>query len=52
MASAFSLLTAGGAKFDKNRFKEDFQLFEAVCCLLLPLEILTNVAVAEKAQGS
>ncbi|OWZ38280.1 ATP-dependent RNA helicase ROK1 [Cryptococcus neoformans c8] len=29
MASAFSLLTAGGAKFDKNRFKDDFQLFEA-----------------------
>ncbi|WWC93164.1 ATP-dependent RNA helicase ROK1 [Kwoniella dendrophila CBS 6074] len=27
MASAFNLLTAGGAKFDKNRFKHDFELF-------------------------
>ncbi|WVW86549.1 ATP-dependent RNA helicase ROK1 [Kwoniella bestiolae CBS 10118] len=27
MASAFNLLTAGGAKFDKNRFKQDFELF-------------------------
>lgn len=49
MASAFSLLTAGGAKFDKSRFKDDFQLFEAVRCLLFSLEISTNVAVAEKA---
>lgn len=49
MASAFSLLTAGGAKFDKNRFKDDFQLFEAVRCLPLPLGISTNVAVAEEA---
>lgn len=49
MASAFSLLTAGGAKFDKSRFKDDFQLFEAVRCLLFSLEISTNVAVAEEA---
>ncbi|WVQ79006.1 ATP-dependent RNA helicase ROK1 [Cryptococcus sp. DSM 104549] len=27
MASAFNLLTAGGARFDKNRFKDDIQLF-------------------------
>ncbi|WWC73374.1 ATP-dependent RNA helicase ROK1 [Kwoniella pini CBS 10737] len=27
MASAFNLLTAGGAKFDKNRFQRDFELF-------------------------
>ncbi|WWC65516.1 ATP-dependent RNA helicase ROK1 [Kwoniella dejecticola CBS 10117] len=27
MASAFNLLTAGGAKFDKNRFQHDFELF-------------------------
>ncbi|WWD16909.1 ATP-dependent RNA helicase ROK1 [Kwoniella shandongensis] len=29
MASAFNLLTAGGAKFDKQRFKGDFELFTA-----------------------
>ncbi|WRT69353.1 ATP-dependent RNA helicase ROK1 [Kwoniella shivajii] len=29
MASAFNLLTAGGAKFDKTRFKNDFELFTA-----------------------
>ncbi|OCF40182.1 ATP-dependent RNA helicase ROK1 [Kwoniella heveanensis CBS 569] len=29
MASAFNLLTAGGAKFDKSRFKNDFELFAA-----------------------
>ncbi|WVQ96345.1 ATP-dependent RNA helicase ROK1 [Kwoniella sp. CBS 9459] len=29
MASAFNLLTAGGAKFDKSRFKNDFELFTA-----------------------
>lgn len=49
MASAFSLLTAGGAKFDKSRFKDDFQLFEAVRCLLFSPGISTNVAVAEEA---
>ncbi|ODO01500.1 ATP-dependent RNA helicase ROK1 [Cryptococcus amylolentus CBS 6273] len=27
MASAFSILTAGGAKFDRNRFKDDLELF-------------------------
>jgi hypothetical protein len=27
MASAFNLLTSGGAKFDKNRFKKDIDLF-------------------------
>ncbi|WVR08356.1 ATP-dependent RNA helicase ROK1 [Kwoniella sp. DSM 27419] len=27
MASAFNLLTAGGARFDRNRFKGDFELF-------------------------
>jgi ATP-dependent RNA helicase DDX52/ROK1 len=27
MASTFNLLTAGGARFDKSRFKRDFELF-------------------------
>ncbi|WVQ75579.1 ATP-dependent RNA helicase ROK1 [Cryptococcus sp. DSM 104548] len=27
MASAFSILTAGGAKFDRSRFKDDLELF-------------------------
>lgn len=30
MASAFSLLTAGGARFDKSRFKQDIDLFGGV----------------------
>ncbi|KAK8861202.1 ATP-dependent RNA helicase ROK1 [Kwoniella newhampshirensis] len=29
MASAFNLLTAGGARFDRQRFKGDFELFTA-----------------------
>ena len=30
MASAFNLLTSGGARFDKNRFKKDIDLFTGV----------------------
>jgi len=30
MASAFNLLTSGGARFDKNRFKKDIELFTGV----------------------
>jgi hypothetical protein len=30
MASAFNLLTAGGARFDKSRFKKDIDLFQGV----------------------
>ena len=48
MASAFNLLTSGGAKFDKNRFKKDIDLFTGVSSSLiqhtfLPLAVMYKV---------
>ena len=48
MASAFNLLTSGGARFDKNRFKKDIDLFTGVGLSLiqhtfLPLAVMHYV---------